>query len=83
MLVGDAQGVECRFYFDPAEGDLLALEMYPERERRSLRGLFLRLSPTWTAGCLPGRMEVRVGDESFGVFALEQFTFEKGGEEIE
>ena len=44
VLVGTCKGVECWFYFDPAQGDLLALEMYPGEERRSLRSLFLRLS---------------------------------------
>ena len=29
VLVGTYKGVECWFYFDPARGDLLALEMYP------------------------------------------------------
>ena len=44
VLVGAHQGVECRFYFDPAEGRLLALEMFRRRARRPVRDLFLRLS---------------------------------------
>ena len=30
VLAGTHKGVECRFYFDPAEGDLLAIELFPD-----------------------------------------------------
>ena len=43
VLVGSHKGVDCRFYFDPAEGHLLAMEMFRRRGSGSLRGLLLRL----------------------------------------
>lgn len=76
VLVGLHKGVECRFMFDPAEGHLLTLEMYPEEDvdpceiyfsgHREIDGRFL-----------PARMEVRVGDDLYGVFHLNQFEFKK------
>ena len=32
VLVGSHKGVECRFYFDPADGHLLAMEMFPDED---------------------------------------------------
>ncbi len=32
VIVGTYKGVDCRFYFDPAEGNLLAMEMFPEED---------------------------------------------------
>ncbi len=76
VLVGSHKGVECRFYFDPADGRLLALEMFPDEESdpcevyfsdyREVEGRF------W-----PGRMEVRHGDELFAAFKVKEVTFEK------
>jgi len=75
VLVGIHGGVECRFLFDPVEGLLLAMEMFPEEnvdpcevyfsEYRRLEGRLL-----------PGRMEVRLGDDPYGVFELAEFEFE-------
>ncbi|MHC4177905.1 MAG: S1C family serine protease [Planctomycetota bacterium] len=81
VLVGLYKGVECHFLFDPAEGHLLALEMFPEEDvdpcevyfsgYRDVEGRFL-----------PARMEVRVGDDPYGgVFNLDQFNFEKAEQE--
>lgn len=75
VLVGLDGGVEARFYFDPTQGHLLAVEMFPEdgvdpceiyfSDDREVEGRHL-----------PRRMEVRFGDEPFAVFPLERFTFE-------
>ena len=80
VLAGLYKGVECHFLFDPAEGHLLALEMFPEEDvdpceiyfsgYRDVEGRFL-----------PGRMEVRVGNDPYAVFGLQQFQFEKGNAE--
>jgi serine protease Do len=76
VLVGLHKGVECRFLFDPAEGHLLAMEMFPDDDvdpcevhfsgHRELGGRFL-----------PAVMEVRYGDDLYGIFKLDQFQFEK------
>jgi len=75
-LYGTHGGVECRLLFDPDEGDLLLLEMYPEdgvdpcelcfSEYREIDGRMV-----------PGRIEARFGDAPYGVFKPETFTFEK------
>ena len=80
VLVGLYKGVECHFLFDPAEGHLLAMEMFPQEDvdpcevyfsgYRDVEGRFL-----------PARMEVRVGDDPYGVFLLNQFKFEKASPE--
>lgn len=72
VLVATYGGAECRFYFDRNEATLLALELYTQEnadpceiyfsDYRSQGGLLL-----------PGRMEVRVGDEVFGAFPIQQF----------
>ena len=43
VLVGSHKGVECRFYFDPADGPLVGAGDVSRRRLRPLRGLFLRL----------------------------------------
>ena len=71
VLAGIHGGVECRFYFDPSEGDLLAIEMFAEdhvdpceiyfSEHRQVDGRMV-----------PGRMEVRIGNDLYGIFLFEE-----------
>jgi len=75
-LVGLHGGVECRFYFDPAEGHLLAWEMWPAEDADPCEIYFSEYRESggrW----LPRRMEVRFGDEQFAVFAIDQFLAAK------
>ena len=72
------KGVECWFYFDPAGGELLALEMYPAENADPCEVYFSDYR-RMDGRLLPGRMEVRIADELFGVFAIEHFAFAKGG----
>jgi S1-C subfamily serine protease len=69
VLAGAHKDVECRFYFDPVEGHLLAMEMFPDEDAdpcevyfsdyRKVGGRF------W-----PERIEVRYGDELFAAFKV-------------
>ena len=77
VLVGIAQGVECRFYFDPARGDLLAIEMFADEESDPCEIYFSdyrEMDSRW----LPGRMEVRYGNDPFATFKLDGFKCGKG-----
>ena len=76
VLIGKYRDVECWFYFDPAQGDLLALEMYPSENADPCEVYFSGYHDV-DGRRLPARMEVRTGDGPFGAFSLEQFTFEK------
>ncbi len=76
VLVGLHAGVECRFLFDPSEGRLLAVEMFPEDNVDPCEVYFSEyheVDRRW----LPGRMEVRRGDELYATFPIEGFGFEK------
>jgi hypothetical protein len=76
VLVGLHKGVECRFYFDPAEGRLLALEMFPNEESDPCEVYFSDYHET--AGRLwPGQIKVRHGDERFAVFKVTEARLEK------
>ena len=66
--------------FRPGRGQLAGPGNVSGGERRSLRGLFFRLSPR-RRPALPGRIEVRVSDELFGVFTIEHFSLAKGGKQ--
>jgi S1-C subfamily serine protease len=82
VLTGTYKGVECWFYFDPAHGDLLALEMYPAENADPCEVYFSEYRPV-DGRLLPGRMEVRTADYLFGAFRLERFTFAKTGKKNE
>ena len=66
MLVGSHKGVECRFYFDPADGRLLAMEMFPDEDADPCEVYFSDYREA-DGRYWPGRMEVRYGDELFAV----------------
>jgi len=76
VLVGSHKGVDCRFYFDPADGRLLAMEMFPDNESDPCEVYFSQYR-TIDGRDLPGRLEVRCGDEPFGAFAVNDFRIEK------
>ena len=78
VLVGSHKGVECRFYFDPADGRLLGLEMSADEGSDPCEVYFSDYRRSaGRAG--PGRMEVRYGDETFAVFKIDEFQVEKPG----
>jgi S1-C subfamily serine protease len=69
-------GVECRFMFDPAEGNLLAIEMYTAEDSDPCEIYFSDYHEVGDR-FLPQTMEVRYGDDAFGTFRLESYQFEK------
>lgn len=74
VLVGNRGGVETRFFFDAATGDLLALEAYSAEDVdpcELLWGDYREVDGRW----LPHTLEVRHGDQRFTQLALETFTF--------
>lgn len=76
VIAGAHKGAECRFYFEPVEGHLLAMEMFPEEDADPCEIYFSQYRDA-DGRILPGRMEVRYGDELFGIFAINEFSFEK------
>ncbi|HEY4760995.1 MAG TPA: trypsin-like peptidase domain-containing protein, partial [Thermoguttaceae bacterium] len=76
VLSGTHKGVECRFYFDLDEGRLLAMELFPADDVDPCEVYFSEYHDV-DGRLLPGRMEVRFGDEQFGIFTINAFRFEK------
>ncbi|MHC4401888.1 MAG: hypothetical protein ACYTG0_19625, partial [Planctomycetota bacterium] len=77
-VVGRHGGAECRFLFDPDDGLLLALEMFPDENVDPCEVYFHDYRPVedrW----LPGQIEVRVGDERYATFQIEAFDFQEEG----
>jgi len=66
VLIGSYKGVDCRFYFEPQEGRLLALEFFADPEADPCEVYFSdyrQLDGYW----MPARMEVRYGNDVFAV----------------
>lgn len=80
VLVGLYRGVQCRFYFDPGQGRLCGMEMTAGEHADPCEITFSEYHDV-DGRSLPGRMEVRLGDEAFGVFKLGQYVFEKAGKQ--
>jgi hypothetical protein len=75
-LLGVYGGVQCRCYFDPAQGTLAALEMYPDAEADPCEVYFSDYRE-FEGRLMPSRMEVRFGDEIFGQFKFSEIKLEK------
>jgi hypothetical protein len=76
VLAAAHRDVQCRFYFDPVEGHLLALEMFPDEDADPCEIYFSEYGKLanrfW-----PGRIEVRYGDELFAAFEVTEGRAEK------
>jgi S1-C subfamily serine protease len=72
VVVGLHAGAECRFYFEPATGRLLAMEMYSDNSVDPCELLFSEYRDI-EGRSLPTRIEARFGDEVFTVFTVRQF----------
>ena len=80
LLIGLYAGVEARFMFDPENGQLLALEMFPDDEvdpceiyfgdYREVDGL-----------ALPHRLDVLHAMRPYGVFRISKFAFKEADKE--
>jgi hypothetical protein len=77
VLIGSHKDVECRFYFDPSDSRLLALEMYPNEDSDPCEIYFSDYRES-DGRFVPGKMEVRYGDDTIALFKLKEFKAEKG-----
>jgi S1-C subfamily serine protease len=77
VLVGTAEGVDCHFYFEPASGMLVAMEMYPEGNHADPCEVYFHEYQPHEDRLLPRRIEVRHGDLPFGVFELAKIELGK------
>jgi serine protease Do len=78
VLVGSHKGVDCRFYFDPAEGHLLAIELFADEESDPYE-IYFSDYREFDGRWLPGRMEVRYGNEPYAAFKIDAFKIEGQG----
>jgi len=79
VLVGVHAGVECRFYIDPHDGRLLALEMFSADDADPCEVYFNDYGEA--AGRLaPRSIAVRYGDADYGTFKVLNFTIAENGE---
>jgi serine protease Do len=76
VLSGTHGGVECRFYFDPAEGDLLAIEFFPDENSDPCEVYFSDFRQMH-GRLLPGRIAVHFGDKPYAAFKIDDFKVEK------
>jgi hypothetical protein len=79
VLVTTHDVIETRFYFDPATSQLLALEMYPDAQVDPCEIRFLNYHDQ-NGHSLPGQMDVRYGDRSFGTVELENIELPAAAE---
>jgi serine protease Do len=76
VLTGYYGGLDCRFYFDPAKGDLVAMELFTAPDADPCEVYFSgyrEMDGRW----LPAQMDVRVGEDRYALFKLNEFKFEK------
>jgi S1-C subfamily serine protease len=76
VLVGLHKGVECRFYFEPSDGRLLALEMFADEDADPCE-IYFSEDREVAGRYWPGRMEIRYGDESFAILAIQEIAVVK------
>ena len=79
VLVSIDSGVESRFMFDPADGRLLAIEMFAEEDVDPCEVYFLDYREQ-EGRFVPRRLEVRYGDGLFGMFSLARVNLRKAEE---
>jgi S1-C subfamily serine protease len=82
VLVGSHKGVDCRFYFDAAEGQLLAMEMFADENSDPCEIYFADFRSI-DGHMLPGRMVVRFGDDPYAAMEIKAFKSEKKPENKE
>ena len=76
VLVGLDGGVQCRFYFDAGEGDLVAVEMFSDDDSDPCEVYFSGHREI-DGRMFPGRMEVRFGNDLYGIFTFEEIQLKK------
>jgi serine protease Do len=82
VLVGSCKGVEGRFYFDPEHGHLLAMEMFADENADPCEIAFTQYRG-FAGRQLPGRLEIRYGDQPVSTLTVEEYRFEKAEKGVE
>lgn len=77
VLHGTAEGVDCYFYFELTEGMLVAVEMFATGNEWDPCEIYLSDYQSHQDRRFPQRLEVRHGDQIFGVFNVQSYGFEK------
>jgi serine protease Do len=76
VLTGTHKGVECRFYFDAVEGDLLAIEFFPDENSDPCEVYFSDFRQMH-GRVIPGRVAVHFGDKPYALFKIDEFGVDK------
>lgn len=79
VLAGTDRGVECRFYFDPTDGRLAAMEMFPDESSDPCEVYFADYGD-FGGRLFPRRMTVRYGNDLYGSFRLTDYNLEAPAE---
>ncbi len=79
VLEGTYRDLDFHFMFDPADGQLVALEMTPEEDTDPCELYFSEFQEI-EGRIVPGRIEVRNGDGVYQVFHCKQFKFDPAAE---
>ena len=74
VLAGAYRDIECRFYFDPDDGQLAAIEMLPEKDVDPCELYFADYREV-QGRMLPGRIEIRHGDNIYRVVQCQEYAF--------
>jgi serine protease Do len=79
VLVGTYDVLESRFYFDPTDGKLIAMELYPDIDVDPCE-LFFR-EYTWVDGRqVPFLIDVHFGDERYTTIRVDEWDLGTGGD---
>ncbi|MEX2139885.1 MAG: trypsin-like peptidase domain-containing protein [Pirellulales bacterium] len=81
VLVGTTEGVDCLFFFEPAGGMLVALEMFPEGTDADPCEVYFLEYQEHEGRHFPRRLEVRYGDRVFGVYEVAKVELNKSGDQ--
>ena len=73
----DAHNVECWFYIDPTSGQIVGLEMYADDHSEPCELSFSQYLDI-DGHFLPGKIEVRAGDDLFAALNVDAFALQEG-----
>ena len=82
VLAATYRDVECRFYCDPVDGQLVAMEMFPEEDTDPCE-LYFSEHREVDGRIVPARLEVRHGDGVYQVYDLSQAKLDAAPENSE
>jgi S1-C subfamily serine protease len=80
VLVTTYKQVETHFYFDPSDGLMAAVEMYPAEHEDPCEIYFTEYRES-EGRMTPGVMDVRYGNDRVATFKLSNVKFEKGADQ--